>query len=410
MGAVIIFIGKKLTAEGCQFINNTCQVGGSGLGCRADNVTVRNCYFKDNKTTLNDYVEGAALMQAGKRGTMSYLLVENCTFDSNTLLKGDGSAIGFYDRSGDGKANVGDLCEVKIFNCVFFENSSSNPTSTNVGAAVHFDYNMQFYGNRVPIDGVLVNNTFYGGAPAVSLENQNKMWLINNVAVNYDASATSAAIIKTDFNTSGQTTTAYNNVLIGLKMPAASREPDFVNGFHGNIISQNLTDFSNLGLDDYLTKASSSEPFFIPYIAINAETSPLVDTGLERGQIYFYGEEIIPATDIRGQARADEEAESGSKPDIGAYEWGNGTIKEPNGLSNTVVNEPFMIYQTPGEVLVISKTNQPLSLKVVQLDGKILATSTLKSVASFSKNEFSSGVKIIVVSDGHSTTAKKVIF
>ncbi|MDR0413656.1 MAG: right-handed parallel beta-helix repeat-containing protein [Dysgonamonadaceae bacterium] len=408
MGAVIIFVGKEITVENCQFINNASQCGGSALGCRAEQVTVRNSYFKDNKTTLNDYVEGAAILQGGRRGVLSYLLVENCTFDNNTVLKGDGSAIGFYDRSGNGQANVGDLCEVKIFNCAFFENKAVQPTSGNVGAAVHFDYNMQYYGNKVPIDGVLVNNTFYGSAPAVSIENQNKVLFINNVAFSYDDSSTSAPLLKTDFNTNGQTTRAYNNVLIALKMPASSREPDFVTGNQGNLISQSLSDFANLGMDDYLTKASSDAPFFVPYIAINNEASPLIDAGLERGEVFFFGEEVVPETDIRGQARADAEAESGTKPDVGAYEWGNGTIKA--GLANvSAPDELFMLYQSKDEVFVISKANRPLSLQVVQLDGRVITRSTLNGSLTLKRNEISAGVKIFVVSDGQKTVARKVL-
>ncbi|MDR0547403.1 MAG: hypothetical protein LBG77_07470, partial [Dysgonamonadaceae bacterium] len=300
MGAVMIFVGKEFTAEGCQFINNSAQCGGAAIGCRAEKVTIRNCYFKDNRTTLpNQDSEGAAVMQCGKRGVMSYLLVENSAFEGNKVNIGSGSAIAFYDRTGDGKANVGDLCEVKIFNCTFFDNGANSPSANNVGSAVHFDYNMNYYGNKVPIDGVLVNNTFYGGAPAVSLEYNNRMWFINNVAVNYDPSDSSAPVLKTDFNTTGQTTTGWNNVLIGRKMPAPARELDFVTGTNGNIISQNLSDFSNLGLDDFLTKARSTEPFFVPYQAISDENSPLVNTGLARSNIYFYGEEIVPTSDIR---------------------------------------------------------------------------------------------------------------
>jgi hypothetical protein len=409
MGAVIIFIGKEITVDGCQFINNSSQCGGSGLGCRAEQVTVRNSYFKDNKTTLNDNTEGAGLLQAGKRGVDSYLLVENCTFENNTVLKGDGSAIGFYDRSGNGQDNVGDLCEVKIFNCVFYENKSTLPSAGNVGAAVHFDYNMQFYGNKVPIDGLLVNNTFFGGAPAVSLENENRIYFVNNIAYSYDESATVAALLKTDFNTNGQTTRAYNNILIGKKMPAPAREPDFVTGIHNNIISQDLTEFNNLGLDDYLTKATSGAPFFVPYVAINSATSPLVDTGLERGEVFFFGEEIIPETDIRGQARADAEAESGSKPDIGAYEWGNGKIKETGIAKVPASDDLFMLYQTKDEVLVMSKANQSLSLRIVQLDGQVITRSTIKGVLTLKKDEITRGVKIFVVSDGQKTTAKKVL-
>jgi hypothetical protein len=326
------------------------------------------------------------------------------------VQKGDGAAIGFYDRSGNGQANVGDLCEVKIFNCVFFENGTSTPTSSNVGAAVHFDYNMQNYGNKVPIDGVLVNNTFLGNAPAVSLENQNRMWFINNVAVSYDASSSAAPIVKTDFNTTGQTTKAYNNFLIGLKVPAPSREPDFVNGTKGNIISQSISDFANLGLDDYLTKAQAGEPFFVPYLAINSETSPLIDAGLERGQVFFYGEEIIPTVDIRGQARANAEADSGEKPDIGAYEWGNGIVNPPSEIkAKPVSNDLLTIYHTPDEVLIINKSNSPLSLKIIQSDGKVLVTSTVKTVFSLNKKEFTPGVKIVLVNDGKRTITKKVI-
>ncbi|GHU68424.1 hypothetical protein FACS189413_05260 [Bacteroidia bacterium] len=407
VGAAIIYVGKEITVDGCQFINNSCQTGGAALACRSVNVTVRNSYFKDNKATITTVdAEGGAIKQSGRRDVDSYLLVENCTFEGNTVAKGDGSAIGFYDRTST--STVGDLCEVKIFNCVFFENKSLSPTSSWVGAAVHFDYDMNNYGNAVPIDGVLVNNTFYGQAPAVSLENKNKLYFINNVAVNYDNSSTVAAILKTDMNTDGrQTTKAYNNFLIGTRMPAPGREKDFVTGTNGNVISQTLSDFSNLGLDDYLTVATATEPFFVPYQAIYDANSPLIDRGLPRGQVYFFGEEIVPASDIRGNCSL-----RNGVPDIGAYEWN--AIPDPNCGSSIpnmqAENEPFMLYQTNEEVMLISKINGKLNVRIVNLDGTIIAGEVVKSVLTLNKKDFTPGVKIITVNDGKKTVGKKVIF
>jgi hypothetical protein len=407
-GAVLIYVGEELTVEGCRFINNSCQTGGAALACRSVRVTIRNSYFQDNKATVTNLdTEGGAVKQSGRRDISSYLIIENSTFEGNTVYKGDGSAIGFYDRTGNNGSTVGDLCEVRIINCTFFDNKSLNPTAANVGAAVHFDYDMNNYGNKVPIDGLLVNNTFYGNAPAVSLEHKNSMFFINNVAVNWDDSSTAAAILKTDMNTAGQTTKGWNNVLISLKMPSPSREPDFVTGVKGNMVSQSFADIDDLGLDDFLTKPRSTDPFFVPYMAINAANSPLVNSGLDHGLVFFYGEEIIPATDVRKFCR-------NSIPDRGAYEWEgieNGDCIENNSIREIKNdNDLFILYRNPNEVLLINKINRSLNVKIVSLDGKIIANEAVTSVLTLNRKDFTPGVKIILVNDGKTTLSQKVLF
>ena len=349
LGGGVFFGGTNLIMTGCTFDNCTADYG-AAFASRGTNVTIRNCYFMNNKLVGGNY--GCAVTNTGT-ATGGTFIIENTTFTNNTGGAGKatyGTAIcTAYDGYGS-PAPRGYLNTITISNCTFYKNLSG--LTTNPGyASVYLDEL-----SSGTTTATFVNNTFYGNSNCgIYIKGiKQSVKLVNNVIIG-DSWAT---ISGSGYNDHGiiaeknvltdlrPAIVAYNNYIVA-KGAISTTITELSSGSNGNTF---VTTTAQSSIDAaYLNSSLSATS--IPYLTITNSSSPLLNTGIST-----LSGVTIPSTDITGFQRTPNYT-------LGAYQ---ATLYVANGATQTI-NQDVNLLST------IVKPTGKLTLAA----GKTLTTATL---------------------------------
>jgi hypothetical protein len=208
---------------------------------------------------------------------------------------------------------------------------------------------------------------------------------------------------------------ASNNYVVCLESTARLDDSDFAEGNDKNntiIFNKTVTgdpipshiaalDENMLlaGLDASLTTEDA-----VPYLKIKDKSSPLVNAGINS---YVAGSELVPTTDIIGTTRATESVYTGSKVDIGAFEFVGDAPTSLSGIDATG-NELATVYQNNGTLTIQNNTNNNLTVKILRVDGRQIYAASVQGSVSVNKSELSGGILLVVISDGTTSSVKKI--
>lgn len=383
LGGAIYFAGNTLEIDSCRFLNNQAGSSGGAIGARGKNVIIKNSYFEGNNI-LGGGARGAAIMQCGPAvGTPGILTVENCTFyKSTTQSGGSGMGISIFDSTdGSVGGKYSNMGKVVVNNCTFLENSS--PTAYQ-GVIDVSDGDCDVY---------LINNTFYKNSDCAFRLLYNKAYLANNVIVAGKQGIMSEAAVADG----RPEMVAVNNIVVGTEggINAGIDEACFTSSAssNNNIISTTTAyPLSNVALSSALSTDN-----FVPYLPIIVASSSLVNAGTNDVSGLF-GTNYVLTTDNRGKS-------ANQTRDIGAYEYNALTgIATPNYFAE------MAIVSKSGETTTIhNKTADLLSLKVIDLTGKLVHSSVFTESVSFEKSHLNRGMFIFVINDSNKSGSIKVI-
>lgn len=400
LGGAIFFVGDSLNISGCVFDNNSADNGGA-LGSRGKYIKISNSWFKNNKL-LNSY-QGAAISHTGLT-TGGSLVVDNSTFSNNTGKTGSacyGTAIiTAFDGSTRNYLNT-----VSITNCTFYKNMAGINTTAGY-AAVQLD----FLGTTAPTGTVttasFVNNTFYGNSDAaINIKGkQQAVRLVNNVLVG-DAYDNISGLGKQDHGfiteysiAEGRPAVVAKNNYIVAKTPKSGKVDD-TSLQAGNPDNNTLVTIGSQADIDalYLSTALQTIGSPVPYLAVASSSSPLVEGGIST-----VAGVVIPSTDIKGVTRASDT--TGTKFDIGVYEF--------DGLTTggAAINEAmFSVKQLSNGIYIDNQSDKTLRISVILPNGQQVYSEMTATSTIINRELFQKGLLIVVVSDGVSTIAHKVI-
>lgn len=397
VGGAFYFAGDSLILSGCTFDNNKAGSGGA-IASRGKHIKITNSYFLNNKLTGTG--RGAAITHTGN-SSGGTLVVENTTFSNNTGYAGNptyGSAIcTAYDGS---TRNY--LSEITITNSTFYKNLSGS-TATYGYAAVYLD--SMLVGK--PVSNVkFVNNTFSGNSNCGIYINGTRynVSLFNNAIVGCayddvsDPSKFDHGIIANKTLANGRPAiTAYNNYIVA-EAPLSSAISELTTGDNGNtyVSASSQADLDNVLLSADLQTGGSS---VAPYLSITSGTSPLVESGISS-----YAGVTIPSKDVRGVTRAT--GTSGTKYDIGAFEYND----LPTGTSNSLSNDFCTLLVNKSNVLIENKSNNRITVNAYSANGQKIYSASATQSLSIDKNQLSQGITIFNISNGSKSVTKKVIF
>lgn len=389
LGGGIFFGGNTLEVDNCRFIDNQAGSAGGAIGARGKAVIITNSYFEGNNLAGGGG-QGAAIMQAGQKTTLEpcSLVVKNCTFNKNFMSEngGQGTAIGGYDatQSGAGGSYV-NLSYVEISNCTFLENTTPTAYQAVIDMS-HSALSLQ--------DCYIVNNTFYGNDGAFRFYyNEVPFYFINNVVY-----AKKSAIMNEIKIAGGrEPLVAYNNVLIGDERGVNEYMDDEslttkAAEYNNTIKTSKELPVASLGLASTL-----STDFAVPYLAITSASSPLVDAGLENSADAT-GENRVPSLDIRGYSIS-------GKKDIGAFEYNGGS-----SINEETQDDVFYTIEATENTITISNLDSnPISVKIVTVDGKVVYSKTFADEISIDTQDLGQGLVIINLNNGKAVKSIKAI-
>lgn len=399
LGGALFFAGETLVVDSCRFLNNEAGSAGGAIGARGKEVIIRNSYFEGNYTIGGGSV-GAAVMQAGKKGVSDCsLTVENCTFYKNDMSYnqgteggGSGTAIGIYDKSGnDVGGEYTNLGLLKVINCTFVENTSL--------------YAYQAAVDISPSDktkACLINNTFYKNDGALRIgdiykEAGGEVVMINNLIF-----AEKSAVLGNEGNTVAdlrEPIIGYNNIISGAETAINQYIDDECFGSKKAQYNNIVEVTANYPLSKVTLSTDLSRDNFVPYLALNSETSEAVDAGLDDSSRYTDNQNLVPSKDVRGRTKA-------GPRDIGAYEYSGG-----DGLISLQEKgeDFFVITQDDQAVTVVSMSGRALNLNVVDMTGRTVYSDKGADRLTVAKKELNAGIAVFVLSDGVSKKAQKVV-
>lgn len=322
-GGAIFSLGKKLIIDNCSFIDNEAGSAGGAVASRGHYVEITNSYFEGN-FTRGGGATGAAISMIGNADAEHFgeLYVENCAFVGNEALEGGGHAtvISIYDSCLDVQYSL--TGKVSIINCTFLNNKNVQAYQADIDVSDNSD--CQLY---------MVNNTIVGSDCGLGLFFQAEpIYLFNNfIYANLQGINSQLSVAD-----GREAMVAANNVIIGGE--AAVNEyvddPMLKNGSNGNVLGVSKDNsLASFGMSSNITREGN-----IGYLKIGA-TSKLINAGLTNSSEYT-GENIIPATDCRGESR-----EGGN--DIGAYQYTESTPGEVTGIEADK-NLPAVYYNLQG--------------------------------------------------------------
>lgn len=428
VGGAIFFAGETLEIDSCIFRNNTSGEtagstgGGGAIACRGKNLIIKNSYFQGNLCYGGS--GGGAVLHAGNQGT---LVVENTTFDQNTLTVGDsnGSVFSFYENNTTNKGPA----KISIRNCTFYNNTITNRDAGGAGVVV-------LHASMNATEAEVINNTFlfdkrfplteadegksdaekaktiYKRNVGVRIEGTaHQLHFINNAVsgLRYAVSATHAT---------GRKIVAKNNYMVTMGKHANVDEFDISQentaDENGNILVIQTTstgdplqgDVTALDGNMSLTglAAGLSTDKAIPYLAIADENSPLIDAGLNT---YTVNEtERVPSNDALGTARASSADRTGDKADIGAFEYVAGSF---TGFTESPGDDPVLVCRQGDRILIQNGSPYTLSLSIVRPDGTILSRMRMERSLTIHRDELPGGVLIFVFDNGISRISRKVL-
>lgn len=383
MGGVLYFAGNTLVVDSCIFIDNESDAGGAAIASRGKDVTVRNSYFDGNYIFEGSgYATGAAILQAGVKDVDgSSLRVENCTFYSNDVNNGVGSAISTEDAAAS-YSNVG---EITIVNCTFLANTSSYLNQADVDVTNS--------------DGALmkiINNTFYGNDGALRIGDiyTGELYFINNLVY-----ATGSGIFGDPNYTVNNYRTpieGYNNIIIGGERGVNEAIDDECFNGKKDQYNNRVETLATYPLSMVALATSLSTDNYVPYLPLTAENSDAVNAGYSDGAYA----DMIPATDIRGLKAV------GTR-DIGAYEYG---ATEQSAIASVVADESdFVIARNGDQITVVNTADRHFTLTVVDMLGRTVYSAEGTDMLTVNKQDIAARCAIFVLTDGVSKKAEKVM-
>ena len=156
---------------------------------------------------------------------------------------------------------------------------------------------------------------------------------------------------------------------------------------------------ANYQLSKVALSTDMSRDNFVPYLALNSETSEAVDAGLDDSSRYTDNQNLVPSKDVRGRTKA------GTR-DIGAYEYSGG-----DGLISLQEKgeDFFVITQDDRAVTVVSMSGRALNLNIVDMTGRTVYSDKGADRLTVAKKELNAGIAVFVLSDGVSKKAQKVV-
>ena len=386
-GGGLFFAGNTLVVDSCIFIDNESDAGGAAIASRGKDVTVRNSYFDGNYIFKGSgYATGAAILQAGVKDVDgSSLRVENCTFYSNDVNNGVGSAISTEDAAAS-YSNVG---EITIVNCTFLANTSSY---LNQGA---IDIDQSSKTALVKI----INNTFYGNDGALRIGDIYKdyggeLYFINNLVY-----ANGSGIFGADDLTVADMRDpiiGYNNIIVGGERGVNEAIDDECFNGKKDQYNNRVETLATYPLSMVALATSLSTDNYVPYLPLTAENSDAVNAGYADGAYA----DMIPATDIRGMKAV------GTR-DIGAYEYG---ATEQSAIASVVADESdFVIARNGDQITVVNTADRHFTLTVVDMLGRTVYSAEGADMLTVNKQDIATRCAIFVLTDGVSKKVEKVM-
>lgn len=382
-GGGLFFAGNTLVVDSCIFIDNESDAGGAAIASRGKDVTVRNSYFDGNYIFEGSgYATGAAILQAGVKDVDgSSLRVENCTFYSNDVNNGVGSAISTEDAAAS-YSNVG---EITIVNCTFLANTSKLTNQADVDVTNS--------------DGALmkiINNTFYGNDGALRIGDiyTGELYFINNLVY-----ATGSGIFGDPNYTVNNYRTpieGYNNIIIGGERGVNEAIDDECFNGKKDQYNNRVETLATYPLSMVALATSLSTDNYVPYLPLTAENSDAVNAGYADGAYA----DMIPATDIRGLKAV------GTR-DIGAYEYG---ATEQSAIASVVADESdFVIARNGDQITVVNTADRHFTLTVVDMLGRTVYSAEGTDMLTVNKQDIAARCAIFVLTDGVSKKVEKVM-
>lgn len=411
VGGGIYFAGKTLEIDKCVFENNQSRAGGgAAIASVGNNLTIKNSYFKNNRLTGTVY---GTVLQLGNASGSNTLTIENTTFEGNRLTSGDGRGTAVSTFTTAAGSTAYKIDPVIIRNCTFLNNNLTVDGNGNAGM-----YGVIHLGANAPASNVfVVNNTFLATERysafnnAVRIEGTgHKLHLVNNVIAGLRH-----GIVAGEALASRQPISATNNIFVCFSPKSnAVTDPDLAND---NTKNNSVTPIPLAGgsatadeiavleaaIAELKMETSLSLDEVVPYLKITDKSSPLVDAGINT---YVSGTEFVPATDIIGTTRADAGSYTGSSVDIGAFEFVGGTQTSLIGVESK--DEPATVYQDNGTLTIQSNTDKNVTVKILRVDGRQLYAASVQGSVSIAKSELSDGILLVVISDGTTTSVKKI--
>ena len=386
-GGGIFFDGESLEVNNCTFVDCESGSGGSAINSHGKYVKVTNSYFKGNYA-IGGGARGGAIIQCGKADIEvgGELIVENCTFDGNSLTQGgQGTAIGIYEPALNAQYTTTKRLEVK--NCTFVGNYSKDPYQAAIDIS-----------DGSECETYIVNNTFYNQDGGLRLYFQTvPVYFINNFVYANKATILSEASIASTERTA---ITAYNNVLIGAERgvnegiddPCLTSEAASCSNTIGLTKDYSMV---QIGISAKLKTDNPDSP--VPYLPITRANSILVNAGMDDSSEFTNNVNVVPATDVCYAKPVD-------KKDIGAFEFGG-----KSGVEGVVASASlFAVKQSASSIEISSLDNSQVAVTVYGVDGK-LAYQAAGQTVSVAKSELPKGIVIVRVSNNESVASYKIV-
>jgi hypothetical protein len=350
---------------------------GGALYFNGNNLTIKDCYFKNNKA--KGAVVGTGVSNGGAifitpvaLGNGTYVNISNTTFEgneagfggaaitlSNSIWAGNPSVITFAAKGATAPNST-----FSMTNCTFLNNKATvNPkTATDTKAAIgvaftantgavatpSFIYDITIanctfadnVGGSSGLDGAGASSTFVSKS---TIEIDGTQWasakIVNNIVNASSLGNCGFAMMASD--ATGTKITGTKNIIESV-MTTKITDPSFYTaGANATNVAPTLTD------------NSTATVFAVPYLALSAGSSA-IDAGVNT----FGTPEIVPATDVTGATVVN------TTKDLGAYEFGGVA-----GIFDTKQNNSISVYPNPALSTLYIDSNDVQKVDIYSISG-----------------------------------------
>lgn len=365
-GGALYFNGNNLTIKDCYFKNNKAK--GSVVGTGVSNggaifitpvplgngtyVNISNTTFEGNEAGLggaavtlsNSIWSGnpAAIVFAAKGATApnSTFSMTNCTFLNNKATVNPKSAtdtksaIGVAFTANTGLAATPSFVyDISIANCTFADNIGGSSDLDGTGAAT-----TDVSKSTIEIDGTQFSTAT----------------LVNNI-VNVPVAGNCGNALMASDATKGVKFLGTNNIIHSISTTITDAVLTTAKAANKNSIGANATNVASV-----LTDNSTASVFAVPYLELSAGS-----TAIDAGVSSFGTPEIVPTNDVTGALFAD------ASKDCGAFEF-NGVR---SGIIPTKLNNSVSIYPNPVISTLHIGNNDVQKVDIYSISGRKLQSN-----------------------------------
>ncbi|MEA4976772.1 MAG: T9SS type A sorting domain-containing protein [Paludibacter sp.] len=369
-GAAIYFsrtgnMTSNLTLERVIFENNTITSGtatsnGGAFFFNGNQLTVTDCYFKDNKVFKSgtNNPQGGAVTIATLASTDGlFATFTNTTFEGNEAYTSGGAL--FFNNVG-ARLETSPNSYVNFVNCTFLNNKATNTGTTggavNLTSGANAAYHLMDY---KLVNCTFLNNSSEGTNSKNTLmlngNRYNSATMVNNLIVPLSTAST-GDVFGGNFAT--------NERLIGSNnLIGGSINTTYITSSYfrtDSVANNNLIGWrEDFFINSTLTDNSTATVFAVPYLELNSG-SKAINFGVSS-----YGDpNIVPATDVRGIAAY------GASKDIGAFEFNS-----PSTATTTLSgNDQIKLYPNPVQSVFYLDAKEIAKVDIFTLNGMKIQT------------------------------------